>query len=566
MRSSHTFFPLLLLLISGCGSESSPPASGDGSQSSVPDPIQVTIDSPVVPEGRPEIGALNLRDNPVVKNTTENARYVSAADRLENLPVQTASAGQAKNVILFVGDGMGLSTVTTARILEGQKKGLLGEENSLSFDNFAYTGLSKTYNVDSQTADSAGTMTALMTGVKTDAGILGLAENVVKGDCRSGFGNELTTALELAELAGLSTGVVTTARLTHATPAAAFAKSADRAWEDDVDLIDDAKNNGCVDIARQMVEFEQNLTQRFGANATDGIEVLMGGGRLKFLPTSQGGSRQDGRDLISQWRSQYPSGAYVESRANLNSGSTDSATHLFGLFADSHMSYEQARVADAPAQPSLTEMTTSALDLLKRNTNGYFLVVESGRIDHGHHAGSAHAALEETVEFSNAVRAALDSTDSSDTLIIVTADHSHVFGFAGHPKRGNPILDKVVQVGANEYDLDESGLPYATLSYINGRGFRFVENETNADVTYSMGIQYTRVDLSSVDTTNPGFFQEALVPLEVETHGAEDVAIYATGPGASLVRGTMEQSQIFHIMNYAASLEAKANSALNRTR
>ena len=144
--------------------------------------------------------------------------------------------GSAKNIILFVGDGMGVSTVTAARIFDGQKKGLLGEENSLSFGRFPFVGLSKTYNVDAQTPDSAGTMTALISGVKTDAGTIGVDENVVRGDCSSVAGSQVFTALELAEIAGLATGIVSTARITHATPAATYAKSADRDWENNSKL------------------------------------------------------------------------------------------------------------------------------------------------------------------------------------------------------------------------------------------------------------------------------------------------------------------------------------------
>ena len=108
--------------------------------------------------------------------------------------------GLAKNVILFIGDGMGVSTVTAARILEGQEKGNNGEENNLSFDSFPFAGLAKTYNVNAQTPDSAGTMTAIMSGVKTDVGVIGVDEDIVRADCSTVSGNELVTALELAEI------------------------------------------------------------------------------------------------------------------------------------------------------------------------------------------------------------------------------------------------------------------------------------------------------------------------------------------------------------------------------
>ena len=197
--------------------------------------------------------------------------------------------GSAKNIILFVGDGMGVSTVTAGRILEGQQQGMTGEENMLSFDDFPFSGLSKTYNTNQQTPDSAGTMTAMMSGVKSKAGVIGVSEDVVRADCVSSQGTELATALELAEIAGKSTGIVSTARITHATPAATYAKSPERNWEDDGDMPQAARDAGCLDIADQLIQFEDLLEARVngGADSTyiDGIDVVMGGGRRSFYLT-----------------------------------------------------------------------------------------------------------------------------------------------------------------------------------------------------------------------------------------------------------------------------------------
>ena len=174
----------------------------------------------------------------------DNSWYQQSATQVEAhhemIKKLSAKQGAAKNIILFVGDGMSIGTVTAARILAGQQQGRSGEENSLSFGLFPFTGLAKTYNVNAQTPDSAGTMTAIISGVKTDFGVIGVDENIVRGDCATQAGNELVTALELAEIAGLSTGIVTTARITHATPAATYAKSADRNWEDISDMPEEA--------------------------------------------------------------------------------------------------------------------------------------------------------------------------------------------------------------------------------------------------------------------------------------------------------------------------------------
>jgi len=478
--------------------------------------------------------------------------------------------GKAKNVILFVGDGMGVSTVTAARILDGQKRGMAGEENLLSFDKFPFTGFSKTYNVNAQTPDSAGTMTALITGVKTDAGVIGVHEDVERGNCSTVAGNELVTALELAELSGKSTGIVSTARITHATPAATYAKSADRNWEDISDLPEEAINSGCKDIADQLIRFEENIEARFSTRDIDGIEVVMGGGRRHFLPKDESfnsadatsaieGDRTDGRDLTAEWKAKYNDGDYVFDKVGFDAIDGDKSTRVFGLFNESHMRYEADRANDISGEPSLSEMTAKAIDVLDNNENGFFLMVESGRIDHAHHAGNASNALVDTIEFSKAVQAAVDATNEEETLIIVTADHSHVFTIAGYPKRGNPILGKVVPVGSNEPSLAADNMPYTTLGYTNGRGFRDYGAETDADVVYDEDSISGRVDLISIGTTLSGFHQETLVPLSSETHAGEDVGVYARGPGAHLVTGTNEQNAIFHVMNYAGDLVNKAS-------
>lgn len=509
----------------------------------------------------------------ILKNTQDNAWFKTAESKLDGSKAYSVAAGSAKNVILFVGDGMGVSTVTAARILEGQLKGMLGEENVLSFGKFPFAGLAKTYNVDAQTPDSAGTMTAMMSGVKTDVGVIGVDEDIVRGDCSTVSGNELVTALELAEIAGKSTGIISTARITHATPAATYAKSADRNWEDISDMPADAVTAGCEDIASQLVNFEANLEARFAGVDVDGLEVVMGGGRRHFLPkdaafnsgdavSATEGDRTDSRDLTAEWKSSYPDGTYVFDHAGFNTVDASTTPHLFGLFNESHMQYEADRHNDVAGEPSLREMTSKALDVLDNNAEGYFLMVEAGRIDHGHHAGSAYSALTDTIELSEAIQAAMDATNSEDTLIIVTADHGHVFTIAGYPKRGNPILGKVVNVGSDAAALASDGMPYTTLGYTNGRGFQNLGAETDADKSYDQAISTGREDLLFVDTESPGFHQEALVPLSSETHSGEDVGIYASGPGAPLISGTNEQQVIFHIMNYAANLSEKADSKL----
>ncbi|MBM86797.1 MAG: alkaline phosphatase [Gammaproteobacteria bacterium] len=471
----------------------------------------------------------------------------------------------AKNVILFIGDGMGVSTVTAARILAGQLEGSPGEENELFFETFPNIALSKTYNTDAQVPDSAGTMTAMTTGIKTDRGIINVNQYVERGDCNTVSGNELQTFLERAELKGMSTGVVTTARLTHATPAGNYAHTMERNYEDDRDAESLRVVGNCPDIARQLIEFFSNVP------GSDGIEVALGGGRRSFIPRVDGadpenggqGERLDGRDLTQEWLDTHDNSAYVWNKEQFDAIDPQNVNHLLGLFNPSHMQYAFDTPNDPGGEPSLSEMTAKAIELLSQNDEGYYLNVEAGRIDHAHHAVNPFRALNDTIELANAVKTATEMVDLNDTLIIVTADHSHVFTIAGYPKRGNPILGKVVGLDnagnpRDEPSIARDGMPYTTLGYANGRGHAELPNRNTADAIYTVPIQENRRnDLSDVDTTHEGFHSESLIPLSDETHGGEDVAIYAIGPGSDLIRGVMEQNVIFHVMMEASQMDSR---------
>jgi alkaline phosphatase len=461
----------------------------------------------------------------------------------------------ARNLILFLGDGMSLTTVAAARILAGQRNGQPGEETRLSFEDFPYTALSRTYNTDSQTPDSAGTMTALMTGAKTRIGMLAVGQSAARGDCAGSRGAELATLLELAEAAGLSTGMVTTTRFTHATPGATYAHTSERNWENDADMPEAARSAGCKDIARQFADFDLG----------NGLDVAMGGGRSQFLPIgatdpeypAQHGQRADGRDLVHDWQSRHPEGRYVWNAAQLAALDLARTPRLLGLFEPDHMNYERDRPHDAAGEPSLAQMTRAALQVLSRNREGYVLVVEGGRIDHAHHAGNAYRALDETLAFAEAVRVA-DALFGDDTLVVVTADHSHTLNFLGYPRRGNPILGKVQGRSTEDHGsglaLDGLGRPFTTLSYASGPGYPGATDEQpEGPKRFPNGSKGVRraadwPDLSQVDTEAPDFLQLAPFPLRSETHGGDDVGVWARGPGASAVRGSIEQNVVFHVM------------------
>jgi len=464
-----------------------------------------------------------------------------------------AGKARARNVVLFLGDGMSLATVAAARILEGQRRGETGEENLLAWEHFPHTALSKTYNTDHQTPDSAGTMTAIATGVKTHMGAIGVSAGHVD-DCAGSHARHLLSWLRLGASAGMATGIVTTARLTHATPAATYAHVPNREWEADVNLPEAARAAGCRDIAQQLLDFDPGR----------GPVVALGGGRGRFLPVSQPdpvdpsrtGLRRDGRDLAAEWKQRHPRGALVWNTRQLREA-TAGADAVLGLFAYDHMPYHHDR-GPAADTPDLEEMTRAAIRMLSRRPEGFVLLVEGARIDHAHHAGNAYRALDETVALSRAVAAALKETSVEDTLVVVTADHSHTMSFAGYPRRGNPIMDVVRgPLSGNGDDapmLDALGLPYTTLSYANGAGHT---GESDAQPAGPKRFPHKprryqaaagRPDLRGVDTTDPDYMQEALVPMRDESHGGEDVGIWATGPGAEAFRGTMEQNTIYHVI------------------
>jgi len=435
----------------------------------------------------------------------------------------TPNTNRAKNVILIVGDGMGISTLTASRIYEGQLRGDTGEENLLGFETFPHTALVKTYNVDAQVADSAGTASALNTGIKTRIGVINTPPTHRQWACQDTLKNRMTTLAERAEAKGMKTGIVSTARLTHATPAAVYAVSPNRDWENNSDLPKLGDPEHCPDIASQ-------ITGDLGGN---GLEVALGGGLRNFVPEDKGGKRTDGRDITAEWTARDKA-VFVDTADSLAAIDAANTDHLLGIFADSHLDYDLDR--PDTNQPSLADMTAAALDMLEGDT-GYYLMIEAGRIDHAHHRGNAVRALQDTVALSETVRMLLQRVNLDDTLILVTADHSHVFTIAGYPKRGNPILGLVrPQILRGEGPtLAADGKPYTTLGYNNGPG----------------AIRGERRKLSDTDVTDPSFLQPAVVPLPSETHGGEDVALFAIGPWSHLARGTIEQNEVYHIMAYA---------------
>ncbi|CAL8272576.1 unnamed protein product [Arctogadus glacialis] len=439
----------------------------------------------------------------------------------------TPIVGKAKNLVLFLGDGMGVPTVTATRILKGQLAGFNGEETSLAMDTFPYLALSKTYNVNQQMPDSAGTATAYLCGVKANYGTLGVSARIERGKCSGNADNDVVSVLHRAKMAGKSVGIVTTTRVQHASPGANYAHTPDRGWYSDIELPADAVRNGCRDIAWQLIKNTE-------------INVILGGGRQYMFSNITAdpeyptyfGERSDGKDLVQEWLQGKKNAKYVVNKEGLDAVDASKTDFLMGLFEPKDCQYEYKR--DTTTDPSLTQMMEKAIKILKRNPKGFYLFVEDkGRIDHGHHDGNAQRALTEAVEFDRAIERAAQLTSEKDTLTVVTADHSHVFAFGGHSQRGNSVFGV-----SRELATDKKS--FTTAVYGNGPGYQ-IKN----------GI---RPDVNATVAAEPEYHQQAAVPKNSETHAIEDVPIFAKGPMAHLFHGVQEQSYIAHVLAYAACL------------
>ncbi len=466
--------------------------------------------------------------------------YTDAQARIDELAAVTNNTNRAKNVILFVADGNGVGSNYATRLWVGQKKGGLGDDYVLPQEMFPNLALVKTYTTNGQTPDSSPTASAMNTGVKSRNGTVNLDDAGDYEDCNAAAKAGLTTFAEIVSDMGKSVGIVTTARLTHATPAAVYAKSAHRDWEDDTKL---PPNCAQKDIAAQMVD---------AVNAGT-LDFIMGGGRQSFLPNGitddEGGEgrRVDDRNLVEEIKAKGWQYVWNDETAK----AADLTKPVLGIFESSHMKYE----TDRTGEPSLAEMTEMAIKNLSANEQGYYLEVEAGRVDHANHDGNMHRTVTDGEAFGEAIAKAVSMVDTNETLIIVTADHSHAINFNGYCGRGTPITGLCYEVddhgiehtGKPSVGLD--GKPYTVAGYLNGAGSILHEDEATKAWSGS------RPDLTQEQVTDPDYLQQALIPLTSETHSGEDVAVFSTGPWSHLFRGVIEQNVIFHVMMKAVTSE-----------
>ena len=479
------------------------------------------------------------------------------------------AAGEAKNVIFFLGDGMGPVTVTAARIYKGEKQlaatpGSLvtSERAKLTMQSLGYAARVKTFSNDGQTTDSAPSMAAYMTGVKANNEVISMSSDTlayaadgtqfINGEdttCAATNGKPAQTLLELSKAKGRAVGAVSTTRVGHATPAATYAHICNR--------------NAYNTIAEQSVPGHPRYNTLLG----DGVDVLLGGGQRNYLPKSVNASSKRTDDVNLVTAMQAKGYSYVDSGTKLSALDATKATKLLGLFSQSEMAYELDRVNQKLDQPSLSQMTEKALDVLSRNDKGFFLMVEGGRIDHALHGSNAKRALEDTLAMDKAIDAALAYMEKKDpglknTLVVVTADHDHAIAFNGYTRIGNPILGKVRDYQTNELAKAADGKPYTTLVFGNGgRPNSTAASQVNTEdgnkpwVAPARGA--VREDLTNVDTTQDNFLQEVGINLGTpgsETHGGGDVMLFAGGAGAKIFKGTMDNTRVFSKVKEAAGL------------
>ncbi|NML63542.1 alkaline phosphatase [Massilia sp. RP-1-19] len=423
-------------------------------------------------------------------------------------PQQTAAA-RPKNIIFFLGDGMGINTLTAARIYA------VGEDGQLALDTLPESAFVKTFSNDAQVTDSAASMTAYMTGVKANNGVISM-----------GGGSAAVTLAEMAKQRGMAAGVVTTTRVTDATPAATYAHVPKRQLESE--------------IAASLVPGGVGYNAALGMN---GLDVVFGGGVDAFV------TRSDGRNLLAELRAKgYRT---PTNTAELKALDERTVQPVIGLFARSDMSFSAVR--DAAKEPSLAEMTSKAIGMLSKNPNGFFLMVEGGLIDLALHSTNAKRALQETVAFDQTLKAAIAQMQAIDpglknTLIVATADHDHTLLLNGYAKRTGPttaaqpgVLGLIKQVADGKPRRDLDGAPVTIIGFGTG------ENRVK-------GSRASPTALTDEIVSADDYHQEAVVRMEPgnETHGGTDVYLGAIGAGAERFHGTIDNTHVFNVIKAAA--------------
>ncbi len=512
--------------------------------------------------------ALILRDVVIRKP----GRYeVVATDGKQTMTVNwevfATGPRKAKNVILFIGDGMTVANRTAARIMsKGIREGkYLGK---LSFDDMPHMALIGTSGVDSIITDSANSMSAYATGHKSSVNALGVYVARNKDNLAH---PKVETITELIKRkTKMSVGIVTDAEIQDATPAGMFAHT---------------RRRGDKEIITEQLFFS-------------GADVILGGGSAYFLPSKAPGSkRKDTNDMLALFKADGY--AFAGTGTEMKSAAANPKTRrLLGMFHPENMDgaldrlyLKKGTVDRYPDQPDLTEMTRVALEVLSRNKDGFVLMIEAGLIDKFSHRLDGERSVYDTIMLSNAVQIAKDfAARRNDTLIIVTPDHTHGMSLVGtidDEKKGSEMREKV---GVYE----EAGYPNYPPADANGY-------PPTLDVSRRLGIFYTNApdhyetfrpkldepftpavkDDKGNIVANPKYQDVAgaisLIGNLPKTgsraasegvHTADDGVLTAIGPGSEQFKGFMDNTEVFRVMVNSLGLgqgrAAKASGAAGK--
>ena len=466
----------------------------------------------------------------------------------------------ARNVILFIGDGFGATQMSL-----GVKYARLIEQRELNIDSLMQdgnTGYSLPLPFDNIVIDSAAAATQMATGQLTRNDMLGLDPD----------GYPIETIVEWAHKRGLGTGLVTNVRITHATPAA-FAVHQSSRYNSEQALADDILQDGDVD-------------------------VLLGGGARAMVPAGSWVSQTlpgipkelDGKsvreDAVNRVEELTDQGYAIASDASSLREAASHATKLLGMFSASHLPYVTDRQnLNASSVPTLAEMTGAALDILSRHDEGFFLLVEGGRIDFGGHANDAGTMLHEILDLDVAVGMALEYQQRHpDTLVLVTGDHGTggfsftdaTFGIPDdlplesgivyQPEWGYPTRKHLELLGRQSasytYILQQAGTDSEKLIelVLAHTGIEMTMDEAEEALARAEdGLPGTKAFRRYNDDTDDAasallglaLAEHSFVVWSTGEHTSDPVPTYGRGPGAEKLRGIYPNTHIYSVMREA---------------
>jgi alkaline phosphatase len=466
--------------------------------------------------------------------------------------VYASGPRRVKNVILFIGDGMTIANRTAARVLS---KGIVeGKyQGRLAFDDMPSTAMIGTSGSDSLITDSANSMSAYTTGHKTAVNAMGVYVSRASDNLSHPKVETITELLK--RKTNMSVGIVSDAELQDATPGAMISHTRRRA---DKQYIAD-----------------QLLASK--------VEVILGGGSAYFYPqSSKGSKRKDENNLVDAFKADGYQVALTKQEL-ISAAENKNTKKLFGVFHPDNMDGSLDRlflkkntVQQYPNQPDLTEMTQSAIDVLSRNPNGFFLMVEAALIDKFNHPLDWERAAFDTIMLSNAVQVAKDFAKTHpDTLIIVTPDHTHSGSISGvvHDEKPGPLREKVgiyADAGYPNYPkADIRGYP--NQIDVTKRLAFFYGNYPDHYETLHPKLDGTFVPAVKGEggkyIANPKYLQlqEDAIHVggnlpshqDVGVHTADDAVLNAMGPGSEKFKGFMDNTEVFKGMVQTLGLGAK---------